>query len=246
MASPTSGTKTVSGTIADLARCAIFHDLEDAQKQRLLDQHRVIRVPAGQPLLHEQDDGQVLFVFRSGIAKVRSIDVEGQEVVLSLMGPGDLCGEMAILHGGRRTADVVCLTDCEVLMLRALPFRDLLHGDARLAIALARLESQRLQRLNRRFLRRESRAMVRMLEVLADLACRTALEAPATAPIPALPQRELAALSGLARETASRTLTRLRKQGLVEPLPAGALRLVVPAGKGLDNLAAWVAPATGS
>lgn len=245
MASPTPGPGTGTGTNADLARCALFSDLDDAQRQQLLDQHRVIRVPSGQSLLHEQDDGQVLFVFRSGIAKVRCIDVEGQEVVLSLMGPGDLCGELAILHGGRRTADVVCLTDSELLMLRAAPFRDLLHSDARLAIALARLESQRLQRLNRRFLRRESRAMVRMLEVLADLACRTALEAPATAAIPPLPQRELAALSGLARETASRTLARLRQQGLVEPLPAGALRLVVPSGKGLDNLAAWVSPAIG-
>jgi DNA-binding IclR family transcriptional regulator len=41
-----------------------------------------------------------------------------------------------------------------------------------------------------------------------------------------LPQRELAALSGLARETASRTLVLLRRQGLVEQLPGGRLRVV--------------------
>jgi CRP-like cAMP-binding protein len=244
MAPPLSGNG--SGSSADLASCALFKDLAEPQWIQLLDNHRLIRMAAGQPLLHEQDDGQVLYLFRAGIAKVRSIDVEGQEVVLSLLGPGEVCGEMAILHSGRRTADVVCLTNCELLVLRAASFRAVLHSDPRLAIALARLESQRLQRLNRRLLRRESRATVRLLEVLADLASRSAPGAPATAPIPALPQRELAAISGLARETASRTLTRLRRLGMVESLDAGQLRLVVPAGKDLENLAAWVAADPGA
>jgi CRP-like cAMP-binding protein len=210
----------------DLASYALFADLSDEQRRQLLEQHRMLHFSAGRPLLHEQDDGQGLFLFLQGIAKVRSIDAEGQEVVLSLLGPGDLCGEMAILQGGRRSADVICLTDCELVLLRAAPFQALLLQEPRLALALARLEARRLQNLNRRFVRRESSAAARLLEVIEDLATRTAPEAPATAPIPPLPQRELAALSGLARETASRTLVRLRRQGLIEQLPGGRLRLV--------------------
>ena len=110
------------GSRLDLASYALFADLREEQCCQLLDQHRVLRFKAGLPLLHEQDDGQGLFLFRRGIAKVRSIDVEGQEVVLSLLGPGDLCGEMAILQGAPRSADVICLTDCELVLLRAAPF----------------------------------------------------------------------------------------------------------------------------
>ena len=215
------------GSRLDLASYALFADLREEQRCQLLDQHRVLRFMAGRPLLHEQDDGQGLFLFLQGIAKVRSIDIEGQEVVLSLLGPGDLCGEMAILQGAPRSADVICLTDCELVLLRAAPFQALLHQEPRLALALARLEARRLQSLNRRFVRRESSAAARLLQVLEDLATRTAPEAPPTAPIPPLPQRELAALSGLARETASRTLVRLRRQGLVEQMPGGRLRLVI-------------------
>jgi len=211
----------------DLAGYALFADLSGEQRRQLLEQHRILRFPAGRLLLHEQDDGQGLFLFRQGIAKVRSIDAEGQEVVLSLLGPGDLCGEMAILQGGRRSADVICLTDCELVLLRVGPFQALLHREPLLALAVARLEARRLQSLNRRFVRRESSAAARLLQVLEDLATRTALEAPPTATIPPLPQRELAALSGLARETTSRTLVRLKRQGLVEQLPGGRLRLVV-------------------
>ena len=74
----------------DLAGYSLFADLSAAQHRQLLDQHRVLRFMAGRPLLHEQDDGQGLFLFRQGIAKVRSIDAEGQEVVLSLLGPGEI------------------------------------------------------------------------------------------------------------------------------------------------------------
>ena len=227
------------GLAADLASCPLFAGLDETSRSRLLESHRVIQVAAGHSLLHEQDDGKGLFVFRAGIAKVRSIDFEGQEVVLSLLGPGEVCGEMAILGGGRRTADVICLTHCELLLLRSAPFAALLHSDARLALALARLEAQRLQNLNRRFVGRESSAAQRLLAVLAALAKRSAPQASTTAPIPALPQRELAALCGLARETTSRTLAGLRRQGLVEQLPDGRLRLVASADQALGGQAAF-------
>ena len=227
------------GLAADLASCPLFAGLDEPSLTRLLESHRITRVAAGDSLLHEQDDGKGLFVFRAGIAKVRSIDYEGQEVVLSLLGPGDVCGEMAILEGERRSADVICLTDCELLILRSGPFGALLQSDSRLALALARLEAQRLRNLNRRFVGRESSAAQRLLAVLAALAMRSAPQAATTAPIPALPQRELAALCGLARETTSRTLAALRRQGLVEQLPDGRLRLVASADQALRGQAAF-------
>jgi CRP-like cAMP-binding protein len=210
----------------DLASYALFADLSEEQRQQLLDRHRMVRFMAGRPLLREQDDGECLFLFCRGIAKVRSMDADGRESVLSLMGPGDLCGEMAILQQSSRSADVICLTDSELVLLQGAPFRAMLHQEPRLALYIARLQAGRLQTLNRRFMSRELSAADRLLAVLEELATRTATGAPPTAPIPSLPQRELAALSGLARETASRTLVLLRRQGLVEQLPGGRLRVV--------------------
>jgi CRP-like cAMP-binding protein len=210
----------------DLARSALFADLSEEQRHQLLDRHRMVRFMAGRPLLREQDDGECLFLFCRGIAKVRSMDADGRESVLSLMGPGDLCGEMAILQQSSRSADVICLTDSELVLLHGAPFRAMLHQEPRLALYFARLQAGRLQALNRRFMSRELSAADRLLAVLEELATRTATGAPPTAPIPSLPQRELAALSGLARETASRTLVLLRRQGLVEQMEGGRLRVV--------------------
>ncbi len=170
-----------------LDRVVLFADLAEAERQQLLEQHRLLSFAADQLLLLEQDASQGLLLIGAGLAKVRSFGVGGDEVVLSLLGPGDICGEMAVLHAGRRIADVVTLTPCEVLILRAGPFRRLLDTSPALCLALARLEVQRLQSLSRRLTLRTADATTRMLAVLLDLACHSAPGADATASIPPCP-----------------------------------------------------------
>jgi CRP-like cAMP-binding protein len=182
-----------------------------------------VSFPADQVLVLEQDESQGLILLRYGIAKVRRFNSEGEEDVLSLLGPGEIFGEMAVLRDGRRTADVVSLTDCEAVFLRVAPFRELLRSEPLLSIALAKLEATRLQDLSRRFSLRGADATTRVLAALSDLARRTAHGAEATAVIPPLPQRELATLSGLARETTSRTLSKLRQRGIVREVDGGGL-----------------------
>jgi CRP/FNR family transcriptional regulator, cyclic AMP receptor protein len=213
---------------ADLAEVPLFAQLSGPQRDRLLEQHRPVSFPADQVLVLEQDESQGLILFRHGIAKVRQFNEEGEETVLSLLGPGDICGEMAMLHDGRRTADVVTLTACEAVLLRCGPFRELLHSECQLSLAVARLEVRRLRDLHRRFTLQGADATTRLLAVLADLARRTGLESSPTSVIPPLPQRELATLSGLARETTSRTLSKLRQRGIVVEAGGGGLRIADP------------------
>lgn len=206
---------------------ALFADLDADQHHRLLENHRLLTLEADQRLVLEQDESQGLFLLRSGLAKVRGFDLDGQETVLALLGAGEICGEMAILNPeGLRTADVVSLTPMRVAVLRAGPFAALLRSDTRLALALARLQARRLQNLNHRLRLRGGDATIRLLATLVELARRSAPGACETDPIPPLPQREIASLSGLARETASRTLSSLRRRGLVADTPEGGLQLL--------------------
>lgn len=209
-----------------LAAVPLFAGLDPAQRQQLFAQHRRLSVAADQTLVLEQDEAQGLLLFLSGLAKVRSHSPDGDEAVLALLGPGDVCGEMAGLQDGRRSADVVSLVPCELLLLRGGPFRSLLMAEPSLALAVARLQSQRLQELNRRYTLRTADATTRLLTALVELAQHASLAGDALAPIPPLPQRELATLSGLARETTSRTLSRLRQRGIVADLPGGGLQIV--------------------
>lgn len=69
-------------------------------------------VSAGKRLVHEGDYSYELIVIESGTADV----VKGGEVIGSL-GPGDVFGEMGMLSGSRRTADVIATSPMRLITL---------------------------------------------------------------------------------------------------------------------------------
>ena len=208
-------------TAADLRGLPLFAQLTDAQADRLLTGQIGLDVAAEQVLLLQQDEGEGIAVIQTGLAKVRAYTPDGEEAVMAVLGPGDLIGEMAVLAAGVRNADVVALTPLKVVKLRAGAYRELLLTDGAISLALARLLAGRLTALNRRFLLRGGDATTRLLGVLLDLAHTCSGGKDPLALIPPLPQRELAAMAGLSRETTSRTFAQLRERGMVIGDPQG-------------------------
>ncbi len=210
----------------ELQSMTLFEDLTNDQLDQILDRHRETGHHPDQVIVMEQDWGESLFLLRSGLAKVRTYTADGEEIVMSLLGEGDLFGEMAALDGSARSADVVALTSLKLVKLRVAPFAALLNKQAGFALRLARLEAERLRDLNRRFALQSGDATSRLLDALAYLAKKSS--GPASDPqalIPSLAQRELALLAGLARETASRTLSKLRQRKVIVE-ENGGLRIV--------------------
>jgi CRP-like cAMP-binding protein len=218
-------TMTSTYTASDLQGLPLFASLKPEQCSLLLDRHRESSHATDQVFVLEQDWGESLFLLCSGMAKVRTFTADGVEVVLSVLGPGEVLGEMAALDGAARAADVVALTPVTVLKLRGAPFAALLRQEVALALALARLEAARLRDLNQRFALQSSDGTTRLLAALAYLARRSSPADDPQASIPPLAQRELGLLAGLARETASRTLSKLRSRGIVVE-ENGRLRIV--------------------
>ena len=210
----------------DLKGLPLFSSLDKEQITRVFDRHLTISHETGQVIVMEQDWGESFFLVRSGLAKVRTFTMDGEEIVMSLLGEGDLFGEMAALDGSSRSADVVALTPLNLVKLRVALFTELLEQHAGFALDLARFEAARLKDLNRRFVLQSGDATSRMLDSLAYLAQKSSGTAnDPQALIPLLTMRELALVAGLARETASRTLSKLRTRGTVIE-EDGRLRLV--------------------
>ena len=208
-------------TAADLRGLPLFAQLTDPQADSLLAGQIGVDVAAEQVLLLQQDEGEGLVVIQTGLAKVRAYTANGDEAVMAVLGPGDLMGEMAVLAAGVRNADVVALTALKVVKLRAGAYRELLLNDGSISMALARLLAERLTALNRRFLLRGADATTRLLAVLLNLALTCSRGEDPLALIPPLPQRELAVMAGLSRETTSRTFAQLRQRGMVIGDPQG-------------------------
>ena len=199
----------------DLQHIALFESLGDDQLDQILDRHRESSHQADQVIVMEQDWGESIYLLCDGLAKVRTYTADGDEVVMSLLGGGDVFGEMAALEGGTRSADVVALTPLRLVKMRVPPFTALLEQEAVFALALAKLEASRLRDLNRRFALQTADATTRLLDSLAYLASKSSKQNNPQASIPPLAQLEIALIAGLARETASRTLSKLRTRGTI-------------------------------
>lgn len=212
-------------TPEDLGAMPLFSDLNEEQRILLLDRHRETSHQLDQVIVMEQDWGESLFVIRDGLAKVRTYTADGDEVIMSLLGPGDVFGEMAALDGAARSADVVALTPLHLIKMRSSPFASLLAQESRFALALARLEAARLRDLNQRFALQSADATTRLLDALAYLARKSSCGQNLSVELPPLAQKEIALLAGLARETASRTLSKLRTRGTIAER-GGRLRIV--------------------
>jgi len=213
-------------TADELRGLSLFSSLSDEQCEQLLNRHLQSTHRPDQVFVMEQDYGESVFLMRSGLAKVRTFTADGDEVVISVLGAGDVFGEMAALDGAPRSADVVALTPLKLVKMRAAPFSALLQAQPSFSLALAQLMASRLRNLNQRFALQSGDATTRMLDSLAYLASKSSADGDPTAEIPPLAQKEIALIAGLARETASRTLSKLRTRGTVMDASGGGLQLV--------------------
>ncbi|WAL60681.1 Crp/Fnr family transcriptional regulator [Thermocoleostomius sinensis] len=179
--------------------------------------HVVIRNhPANQVILLENDWGTSVYFILEGWVKIRTYNIDGKEVTLNILGKGELFGEMAPLDEVPRSTDVITLVPTVIGNMPAQDFVQLLNTEPQAGIRLAQLMARRLRQVNRRLRLRESDSVSRVADILLFLADGQGKQADQGIEIPNLPHRELSSLSGLARETVTRVLSKLEKKGLIQ------------------------------
>lgn len=171
--------------------------------------------PANQVILLENDWGSSVYFILEGWVKIRTYNLDGKEVTLNILGKGELFGEMAPLDEVPRSTDVITLVPTVIGNMPAQDFVHLIHSESQAGIRLAKLMARRLRQVNRRLRLRESDSLSRVADIILFLADGQGKMAKQGVEIPNLPHRELSSLSGLARETVTRVLSKLEKKGLI-------------------------------
>ncbi|HIK54094.1 MAG TPA: Crp/Fnr family transcriptional regulator [Synechococcales cyanobacterium M55_K2018_004] len=171
--------------------------------------------PPNQVLLLENDWGSSVYFILEGWVKIRTYNLDGKEVTLNILGKGELFGEMAPLDEVPRSTDVITLVPTVIGSMPAQDFVQLLQTEPKAGIRLAQLMARRLRQVNRRLRLRESDSTSRVADILLFLADGQGKKGQQGIEIPNLPHRELSSLSGLARETVTRVLSKLERKGMI-------------------------------
>ena len=103
---------------------------------------------AGEMLMRQEDPGDCLLVLLSGSVRVSAHDQSGVVRVIGELDHGQVVGEMALLTGENRGADVVAREPVNALALAADEFHGLARRHPELGIVLTNLIADRLGRAN--------------------------------------------------------------------------------------------------
>src|SRR5690242_6023298 len=200
-----------------LKQSIVLGALPQAELERLLPALKRRLFRRGETLYHQGDPGHVLHVVLEGRVKVVLPSETGEEAVLTVLGPGQVHGEMALLDGEPRSATVVALEPVVTAIISRESFLDLLKRNpsavegvlAGLARTIRRLSSEVGDLM---FLDLQGRLAKKLLE-LAEIhghAGEDGIEIQA-----ALTQEDLAGMIGATRPRVNQLLGSFEDRGAI-------------------------------
>ena len=200
-----------------LRNVPIFTDLTDSDLTKIAS-NMVPRVyEKGQMILLEESMGETFFIITEGAVKVTRLSADGREVILAILGDSDFFGEMSLLDGEGRSANIVANEDAKVLTLSRSDFLDCLESYPKIAIALLEELAIRLRKSDKQIESlslsdSEHRIGITLIRLARELG--TIKQGHVT--VKNLPyQQDIANMAGTSRETVSRTLKLLEEKKLV-------------------------------
>jgi CPA1 family monovalent cation:H+ antiporter len=126
--------------LATLADVPLFYELSKRDLRRIAKLARIRRFAPGSRMVRAGDPGTSFFVVLDGAALV--VPTSGRR---RRLGAGDCFGEMALLDGAPRSADVIAEGEVLALTIGRAPFTKLLRKEPALASALLRTLAARLR-----------------------------------------------------------------------------------------------------
>jgi len=114
----------------------IFSDLSENELTNIKDVCTTRNYPKNSMIILEEEMGDVVFIVMTGTVKITRVNDEGKEVILAMLGSGEVFGEMAILDGESRSANALSQENCEVVTINREDFLNIIKTNNKVAINL--------------------------------------------------------------------------------------------------------------
>jgi CRP/FNR family transcriptional regulator/CRP/FNR family cyclic AMP-dependent transcriptional regulator len=201
--------------VGKLRSFAMFADLAEADLSTLAEMMTFKQFSKGSFVVTQNERGTAMYFLVSGRVKVSLASPEGKELALSYLEAPAHFGEMSLVDAEPRSADVIAVTDIEVFTLDARDLSSAIQLQPRLALTLIATLSRRVRQMIGRLEDMAfNDATHRVMRVLLNVATAS-YESTGVPIVEGLTHYEIATLAGTSRETASRVISQLGKDGVV-------------------------------
>jgi CRP-like cAMP-binding protein len=123
--------------------------------------------PQGTMIFCENQAGNNMFIIQKGNVKITKV-VNGNEVILAVLGKGDFFGEMALLENKPRSANAIAFEDCRVTVVNRSNLDQLVQTQPQLITRLTTTLSDRIWSMNRNLINAQiADPVIKLLDMLA-------------------------------------------------------------------------------
>ena len=200
-----------------LLQAPMFAAIDEDVSRALIDTMARVDLPRGRAVFHEGDMGDRLYVIGSGTIKLGRRVPDGRENLLSVLGPGEMFGELSLFDPGPRTATATAVNDARLYELGLEALGAWIEAHPPVARHLLQALAHRLRRTN------EALGDLvfadvpgRVAKALLDLSTRFGEATEDGLRVThGLTQEELAQLVGASRETVNKALADFTGRGWV-------------------------------
>jgi CRP/FNR family transcriptional regulator, cyclic AMP receptor protein len=196
-----------------LSKCILFRGLSPDERKGLVSQARIRHFAAGDTIFLMGSPGDSMMAVLTGTIRISVPSPEGKEIVLAILQPGELLGEIALLDGKDRTADARAMAACGLAILERRAVLAFLEKHPSGCLGLIEVLCGRLRKTDQQI------AEIVFLDLAARLA-KTLLRMATVAHGPSgtrveLSQRELGNIVGATRESINKCLREWQRNGIV-------------------------------
>ena len=200
-----------------LANCVLFSGLSADERAAVVAQARIRPVNAGETVFAMGSPGDQMMALLRGTVRISVPSFEGRELLLAIIRPGEVFGELAVLDGKERSADAIAESPCTLAILDRHDILSFFERNPSAWPKLVKVLCQRLRHTDQVF------AEVALLQLPAKLA-KSMLRlldldktfAPRKRPVIHYSQRELANMVGGTRESVNRCLRNWQRNGIIQ------------------------------
>jgi CRP-like cAMP-binding protein len=181
-------------------------------RNQLLRTGRDRRFAKGETIFHYGDPADSLHLLATGRIAVRVLTPQGDQVILTILGPGRVFGELALIHPhAHRTATITAIQPCETIMIGRKEFELLRKRYPQIDRFLLASLASTINRLSEHLL--ETLFVPAALRVTRRLLI---LDEEFGGEVITLTQEDLALMAGTTRATVNEVLHEFHRTGAVE------------------------------
>ena len=200
-----------------IRKVPLFSTLSDEEFDSLQHVFMLRAYRRNQVIFLEEETGNYMYLVLAGKVKVAKSSSGGKETILAIHKTGDFFGEMSLLDGKTAPATVTAMEDSKIISVSGPDFHKYLMHNENVLMQIINVLCARLRQVWQTQSLSSSKADERIRTCIYELAQKHGVKDNYGTIIDLkITHQELAEMVGTSRETVTRVIARLRKEGIVE------------------------------